>query len=704
MAGMKHLGNTVLVAFLIIPGILLVLLMWGLYGTYNSMQSALTQDLRMEELQGQILYLDEVLTMSARMGASTGDLEWEKRYNIFEPQLVAVLKEAVDIEIRKPSHVPDTHDLSLIDTSNDKLVAMERKAFDLIRQGHGQEAQSVLAGKEYEHQKQIYAEGTHHLLGHIRGHISKEKGVLASRFISSVLSIIVLMPLWILVVSYIYQRKQAERELIRTNEQLAFLLENLPTVIYTCKAEGDFGATYVSQNIEQVTGYRSSEFIRNSAFWSERIHPDDRPGVFEKFAKLNDLGQLECEYRFKVSDGTYRWFMDTIRLVKSQLGSKNYCIGIWQDITHRKGIEIELEENKQHLSALISNLPGVAYRCKNDKDYTLEYISEACVELYGYQPSDLLNNNPARVEMVHPEDQEQLRNIFQTALSINKPFQSVYRITTALGKEKWVWEQGRGVFSSDGNLLTLEGFVIDITAQKQDQIALTQAKVRLAQLSHHVLQIQEDQYRTVSRELHDNMGPTINAVRLGLERMERDAALWANEALSKYRQDIHDSVSQLRELSKGVRDLSKQMRSEVLDELGLINALESYTDNFQRRTDIQTEFRVCSTKLTISGNVQTHLYRIVQEALNNISKHAQASHVVVEIAKDKKQLVLSILDNGNGFHFDKLGNEENGLPGIGLTNIQERANLIKGKADIISGPGNGTKIIVRVPLHSTQAS
>lgn len=234
----------------------------------------------------------------------------------------------------------------------------------------------------------------------------------------------------------------------------------------------------------------------------------------------------------------------------------------------------------------------------------------------------------------------------------------------------------------------------EIAERQRAEEALQHTLEKLRQLSHHILEMQENEYRSVSRELHDNIAQIINAVKMRLERLDRDGTL----DLAEYRQEIHASVSELRRISRDVRNLAKQMRPEILDELGLIATLESYVKDFQRRTGIQTNFISKITEKLLPPKLETHLYRIVQEALNNVEKHARASYAVIRLEEVKKEVFLTITDNGIGIRWDQIAKAENVPHGIGLLSIRERANLMKGTTEFISSPKSGTQIKIRIPL------
>ncbi|MCK5322660.1 MAG: PAS domain S-box protein [Desulfobulbaceae bacterium] len=173
----------------------------------------------------------------------------------------------------------------------------------------------------------------------------------------------------------ITKRKRAEKALKHTTEQLSVLLKSLPIIPYTCKAEDNFGITYISTTIEEITGYTPSQFTEDPTFWADRIHMADRSNVLEALSALLRHGKYNQEYRFRIADGSYKWFADTRRLVKLPDGTISHIVGTWQDITEAKKLRQESEYRLQQiiqadkLASLGEVVAGVAHEINNPNSF-----------------------------------------------------------------------------------------------------------------------------------------------------------------------------------------------------------------------------------------------------------------------------------------------------------------------------------------------
>ncbi|NOZ48467.1 MAG: PAS domain S-box protein [Chloroflexi bacterium] len=165
---------------------------------------------------------------------------------------------------------------------------------------------------------------------------------------------------------------------------------------------------------------------------------------------------------------------------QDEIGTMARAVEVFRkNALEKETAEMALQESRRALETLLGNLPGMAYRCDNDPDWPMRFVSQGCLALTGYPPADLLDNaRVAYAQLIHPDDREGIWENVQASLEKNHFFELTYRIRTANNEEKWVWERGEGVFSGDGELVALEGFIIDITERKRAEVALKKSEER----------------------------------------------------------------------------------------------------------------------------------------------------------------------------------------------------------------------------------
>ncbi|HEY9709714.1 MAG TPA: PAS domain S-box protein, partial [Oculatellaceae cyanobacterium] len=223
---------------------------------------------------------------------------------------------------------------------------------------------------------------------------------------------------------------------------------------------------YVNSAFCTITGYSQAELLEMNAW--DFLHPDHNVLTRESSVAQQEGEQVKNRYEVKILTKTGKecWLDVSNRTIDIQ-GESAVLVTAF-DITSYIQAQEALYESQQTLSTLMSNLPGMAYRCRHDRIWTMEFVSEGCFNLTGYHPADLIENQKISFnEIIYPDDREGVSNEVQAALQENRPYQIEYRITTATGEHKWVGEQGRGVFSLAGELLAIEGFVTDITEHKR---------------------------------------------------------------------------------------------------------------------------------------------------------------------------------------------------------------------------------------------
>lgn len=222
----------------------------------------------------------------------------------------------------------------------------------------------------------------------------------------------------------------------------------------------------------------------NFSKFIDLIHPEDKERINKIFREsVKKQKSSKDSYQIILPDGTIRWVEGHGVPEFDEKGKFVKLSGTTQDITERILFEQKLKEEKQQHSALISNLPGFAYRCINDKDWTMIYVSEGCKKITGYTSDELLNNSKVSFNaLILPQYQKYLWKKWQKILKEKGKFEDEYEIKTASGEIRWVWERGNGIFNKSGKLLYLEGYIEDITERKKTDEALRQSEKNYREL------------------------------------------------------------------------------------------------------------------------------------------------------------------------------------------------------------------------------
>ncbi len=211
-----------------------------------------------------------------------------------------------------------------------------------------------------------------------------------------------------------------------------------------------------------------------------------------------------------------------------------------------------------------------------------------------------------------------------------------------------------------------------------------------------IIEAQENERRRISRELHDEIGQALYAIQFNLEMIDKDLPQTSSGARGR----LGEAKMLSSQTLTAMRQLSSDLRPTMLDDLGLIPTLRWYIQNFSNRLNIYSNFEAMGLEEKLPPQIETALYRIVQEALNNIAKHAQADRVEISLVKRDSRIVASIQDNGKGFDLDKVSHPESPERGFGIIGIQERVSLLGGEMDIQSRTGFGTLIHIEIPYEN----
>lgn len=395
--------------------------------------------------------------------------------------------------------------------------------------------------------------------------------------------------------------------------------------------------------------------------------------IFSKYEELhsfyNDTSQNNIELLLN-----HQWFnfQKTPLYVKENIYYGNLII--ITDIDKLKKSEEALKENQRTLKTLISNLPGVAYKRQNDPQWTMEFVSEGCFELTGYHPEDLIMNKKLSYnDLIVPEDRERVWNTIQEAIKSNKPFKLVYIIKTVNLEKKYVWEQGRGIYSPKGELISLEGFITDITdskiAEKELKRSLDEKKILLQEIHHRVKNNMQIVSSLLSLQSHyvDNE-ETLDNLKESRDRIKAMAM-------------VHEKLYQSKNISS-------------IDFADYINSLVMQLESSYKidKSLIKTKIDVENIYLDINTAIPCGL--IINELISNIIKHAfkdkEKGLIKIKFSRKDIDYTLSVEDNGVGLPSD-INIENSDTLGLMLINalIEQINGTLEIKVD------NGTQFIIK---------
>jgi PAS domain S-box-containing protein len=317
-------------------------------------------------------------------------------------------------------------------------------------------------------------------------------------------------------------------------------------------------------------------------------------------------------------------------------------------------------------------------------------LSDELRRIYGLEPEDLSLPGKSFSQPVHPGDRARRSAAMAAALNGGPPYNVEFRIIRPDKSVRFVHSRGRLIYDEAGKPVRMFGMVQDITERKRAAEELEEANLQLRLLSRRLFEVQEEERRHLARELHDEIGQALTAAKINLQSVTEDkgSATFAR---------LQETTAILDRLLGQVRQISLDLRPSMLDDLGLVPALRSMVDQQTQRAGIEMSFSASELPGNVPAEIQMTCFRIAQEALTNVVRHAGSTRVDVEFGYDRGYLRLLVRDNGRGF--DVAAERRAGL---GLTGIKERAALAGGRAGIISLPNKGTTVEVSLPLDSAE--
>jgi PAS domain S-box-containing protein len=418
--------------------------------------------------------------------------------------------------------------------------------------------------------------------------------------------------------------------------------------------------------------------------------------IWEKYPALRGT-ELEAQYRqamasqvevcFETSGiQSGRWY--EVRLYPSAAGLTVHG----RDITRRRQVEQQLRAAEERHRLIAELTSDYAYDCTVDPDGTirLEAATEGFTRITGYT-LDELRAQGDWPSMIHPDDRTRMDQDAVRLVAGERQGGEV-RLVTKGGAVRWIRYSARVIHEPKTGLpVRLLGAVQDITGRKEAEERLRESSARLQALSRRLLEVQEAERRHLARELHDEIGQALTAINLNLSAAGQAAGAAAQPLLAECRGVVAGAI-------RKVRDLSLVLRPPTLDLLGLEPALYWLVEQLGLRAAMDVEVVTDLDAERLPAAVETACFRVAQEALTNVARHARARQVWVEVRRRDGAVQLTIRDDGAGFDVAAVqrGAAQGGT--FGLLGMQERAELLGGRLEVESAPGRGTTVRARLPV------
>ncbi len=378
--------------------------------------------------------------------------------------------------------------------------------------------------------------------------------------------------------------------------------------------------------------------------------------------------------------------------------SNGTMIGIGIDTAERKRAENILRESEERFRLSLEGSQVGVWDWNVQTGAIVSFRNWA--QILGYPEDEIESNNSMWERSLHPDDRERVMDSLNAHLEGKTPlYESAYRLRAKSGEWKWILGKAKVIaWDSEGKPLRAVGIHIDVTARKEAEQALRESEMLLRSLSSKLLSVQEEERKRIAGELHDTIGQTLAAVKYWVETIIQSKDTIDIEEVMKRLQMF---VPTLQRSIEETRTIYMGLRPTMLDSMGVTATLMWFCREFMKLyPKLHIELQIDIEEHAIPEHLKIVIFRIVQEALNNVAKHSKAEWVDLTLSRNEDSIELAILDDGVGVDPSEIPAKAGSAGSLGLTGMMERAELTGGTFSFTSGPGEGTAIRASWPIGS----
>lgn len=468
----------------------------------------------------------------------------------------------------------------------------------------------------------------------------------------------------------------------QSEEQYRSLIEESVVGFYRATAEGDI--IMANKAFIAMMGCSSFDELKE---WNRRERWVARRYEQPEFQKMIKGKKMisGLETRWPRKDGKEIYLRENMRLIRGPENEVLYFEGSVEDITELKLTEERLEETRKELMDLAEKALVGVYLVQ---DNIFRYVNPKLAEIFGYSVEELTEKMGPE-ELTHPEDWPIVMENYRRRLegeveSVKYDFRGIKKDKSLIFAEVL---GSRTVFRGRPAVI---GTLMDITERKLREERLVSSEREMRDFAAYLQAAREEERTAIARELHDELSQQLTALRMDL--------VWLGKSLPPDQKELilrkESMIRHVDRLLEAVRGISVQLRPGFLEELGLKGALELYAEEFQEKSGIQCLMKIENEEIEPGKEESIALFRIFQEALTNVARHARAAEVRVFLRKKKGKVELVVRDNGQGITEEKIDDRRS----FGLIGMRERARAAGGHIVIKGWPGRGTEVRVEIPV------
>ncbi len=488
----------------------------------------------------------------------------------------------------------------------------------------------------------------------------------------------------IAVLTDITDLKKTERMLKVSEEKYRLIFEHSPLGIMRFDHEGII--TDCNEKLVEICGSSKEALVGFSLFDSVK-DPDMQKAIRECITGREGLYEGCYE---SVTGGKTTPVKVNFSPILTEDGTRLGGMGLFEDITERWRAEEELRASEERLKLLFEYAPDAYYL--TDLHGNIVDGNQSAEAVTGYDRKDLVGQNILEMDLLRSDQVSKALNTLKANAKGHPTGPDEFTFFRKNGEA--IILEIRSFPTRIGDRTLVLSIARDITSRKKAEEALIQSEKKLRHLSARLLKAEEDERKRISRELHDSIGSSLTAVKFYVEHM-----LLQTRPDSVFFQPLTNLVSVVEHAIEESRRIMTDLRPSMLDDLGIVSTLDWYCREFMKiHSHIHIEKQVYVDEEVIPEPLKIVVFRIVQEALNNVAKHSGAEYVELAVVKTGEILELTVEDNGTGFHAGNAINGDTHLKGLGLTSMKERVELSQGRFMLESAPGRGTTIRASWPI------